>query len=430
MPWTSHKDSCELGIQNLSFKVRSGQMLAVIGSSGCGRASLLDVITGRGHGGKIKSGQIWINGQRSTPQLVRKCVAHVRQHDQLLPNLTVRETLAFVAQLRLPRDFSQAQRDKRVDDVIAELRLRQCANTRMGNAYVRGVSGGERRRVSIAVQLLWNPGILILDEPTAGLDSFTAHNLVKTLSRLAKGNRLVLISIHQPRSDIFRLFDLVLLMTSGTTIYLGAAQHMVQYFTAAGHPCPRYSNPADYYGAWILSAEECYGCRTGCVVVPGLGKQQLWLVPNIGHLELSLPPRMAWRSKGLPSKHDDKDQLLEGRHCAHRLSVDIGDSPGHLSASLCSDRHFMVHSQRVGSMSRGPRGLSSIMGCEHLRGPGRPLLTVDLTSIDRRSKEQEVATREKAQSLAALFQERIRGFDDFLWTVESREQGVGTYVLR
>lgn len=95
--------------------------------------------------------------------------------------------------------------------------------------------------------LRWK-GILILDEPTSGLDSFTAHNLVKTLSRLAKGNRLVLISLHQPRSDIFRLFDLVLLMTSGSTIYFGAAQHMVQYFTAIGHPCPRYSNPADFYG--------------------------------------------------------------------------------------------------------------------------------------------------------------------------------------
>lgn len=93
-----------------------------------------------------------------------------------------------------------------------------------------------------------SPGILILDEPTSGLDSFTAHNLVRTLSRLAKGNRLVLISLHQPRSDIFRLFDLVLLMTSGTPIYLGAAEHMVQYFTSIGHPCPRYSNPADFYG--------------------------------------------------------------------------------------------------------------------------------------------------------------------------------------
>lgn len=86
------------------------------GFAGQGRASLLDVITGRGHGGKVKSGHIWINGRPSTPQLVRKCVAHVRQHDQLLPNLTVRETLAFVAQLRLPRAFSQAQRNKRVTD--------------------------------------------------------------------------------------------------------------------------------------------------------------------------------------------------------------------------------------------------------------------------------------------------------------------------
>uniref|UniRef100_H0X7R1 ATP-binding cassette sub-family G member 8 n=1 Tax=Otolemur garnettii TaxID=30611 RepID=H0X7R1_OTOGA len=299
MPWTSHnsQDSCDLGIQNLNLKVRSGQMLAIIGNSGCGRASLLDVITNRGHGGKIKSGQIWINGQPSTPQLVRKCVAHVRQHDQLLPNLTVRETLTFTAQMRLPRSFSLAQRDKRVEDVIAELRLRQCADTPVGNVYLRGVSGGERRRVSIGVQLLWNPGILILDEPTSGLDSFTAHNLVKTLSRLAKGNRLVLLSLHQPRSDIFRLFDLVLLMTSGTTVYLGAAQHMVEYFTTIGYPCPRYSNPADFY--------------------------------------------------------------------------------------------------------------------------------VDLTSIDRRSREQEAATREKAQSLAALFLEKTHGSNDFLGKAEVRELDVG-----
>lgn len=250
----------------------------------------------------MKSGQIWINGQPSTPQLVSKSVAHVRQHDQLLPNLTVRETLAFVAQLRLPRTFSQAQRDKRVDDVIAELRLRQCADTRVGNTYVRGVSGGERRRVSIGVQLLWNPGILILDEPTSGLDSFTAHNLVKTLSRLAKGNRLVLISLHQPRSDIFRLFDLVLLMTSGTTIYLGAAKHMVQYFTAVGYPCPRFSNPADFY--------------------------------------------------------------------------------------------------------------------------------VDLTSIDRRSTEREAAARERAQALAALFREKVCGFNDCLWRAEAQELGVGAGAER
>ncbi|MGH0173912.1 UNVERIFIED_CONTAM: hypothetical protein FKN15_070790 [Acipenser sinensis] len=248
MPWEMSREPQPPTIQNLNLKVRSGQMLAVIGSSGCGKTSLLDIITCRDEGGKVKAGQILINGKPSTPQLVKKCIAHVRQDERLLPNLTVRETLSFVARLRLPTHFSDTQREQRVEDVIAELRLRQCANTRVGNEYIRGVSGGERRRVSIGVQLLWNPGILILDEPTSGLDSFTAHNLVITLSRLVRGNRLVLLSIHQPRSDIFQLFDLVVLLSSGTTVYCGSARHMVPYFTGLGHPCPRYCNPADFYG--------------------------------------------------------------------------------------------------------------------------------------------------------------------------------------
>ncbi|KAM3606947.1 uncharacterized protein V6R79_026200 [Siganus canaliculatus] len=246
LPWEIKGDK-QTVIKNLSLRVHSGQMLAIIGSSGCGKTSLLDIITCRDEGGSMSSGQILINGRPNTPQLVKKSIAHVRQDDRLLPHLTVRETLAFVAKLRLPTHFTQAQRDQRVDDVIAELRLRQCANTRVGNDYVRGVSGGERRRVSIAVQLLWNPGILILDEPTSGLDSFTAHNLVITLSRLARGNRLVLLSVHQPRSDIFQLFDLVVLLSSGSAVYCGAARDMVPYFTSLGYPCPRYCNPSDFY---------------------------------------------------------------------------------------------------------------------------------------------------------------------------------------
>lgn len=91
---------------------------------------------------------------------------------------------------------------------------------------------------------------MILDEPTSGLDSFTAHNLVITLSRLARGNRLILLSVHQPRSDIFQLFDLVVLLSSGSAVYCGAARDMVPYFTALGHPCPRYCNPSDFYGMY------------------------------------------------------------------------------------------------------------------------------------------------------------------------------------
>ncbi|KAL7877559.1 hypothetical protein SRHO_G00042020 [Serrasalmus rhombeus] len=246
MPWEVQGNK-QTAIKDLNLRVHSGQMLAVIGSSGCGKTSLLDIITCRDEGGTKQSGEVLINGKPFTPSLVKKSIAHVRQDDRLLPHLTVRETLLFVAQLRLPTHFSQAQKDQRVNDVIAELRLRQCANTRVGNDYIRGVSGGERRRVSIAVQLLWNPGILILDEPTSGLDSFTAHNLVITLSRLARGNRLVLLSVHQPRTDIFQLFDLVVLLSSGSAVYCGPAKDMVSYFTSLGYPCPRYCNPSDYY---------------------------------------------------------------------------------------------------------------------------------------------------------------------------------------
>uniref|UniRef100_H3CPU7 ATP-binding cassette, sub-family G (WHITE), member 8 n=1 Tax=Tetraodon nigroviridis TaxID=99883 RepID=H3CPU7_TETNG len=243
VPWGVN-GSKQKAISNLSLRVRSGQMLALIGSSGCGKTSLLDIITCRDEGGEMTSGQILINGRPNKAHLVKKSIAHVRQDDRLLPHLTVREAWPLCTEHLAPETpFFRPQ----VDDVIAELRLRQCAHTRVGNDYVRGVSGGERRRVSIAVQLLWNPGILILDEPTSGLDSFTAHNLVITLSRLARGNRLILLSVHQPRSDIFQLFDLVVLLSSGSAVYCGAARDMVSYFTTLGHPCPRYCNPSDFY---------------------------------------------------------------------------------------------------------------------------------------------------------------------------------------
>lgn len=112
--------------------------------------------------------------------------------------------------------------------------------------------------VCIVNQVFSRPsGILILDEPTSGLDSFTAHNLVITLSRLARGNRLILLSVHQPRSDIFQLFELVVLLSSGSPVYCGPAHDMVPYFTALGYPCPRYCNPSDFYGECRFTVYNC-----------------------------------------------------------------------------------------------------------------------------------------------------------------------------
>ncbi|XP_023931808.1 ATP-binding cassette sub-family G member 8 [Lingula anatina] len=134
-----------------------------------------------------------------------------------------------------------------VDSVVAELGLRPVYDSKVGGAEIRGISGGERKRVSIATQLLVDPSILLLDEPTSGLDSFTAHHLVETLSTLSKNNRTILLTIHQPRSDIFKLFDLVMILTEGNVAYYGEAAKMIPYFTKLQYPCPEFTNPCDFY---------------------------------------------------------------------------------------------------------------------------------------------------------------------------------------
>ena len=153
---------------------------------------------------------------------MKQIAGYVTQDDHLLSNLTVRETLTYAALLKLPRNLSTDEKLKQVEAVIQELRLTKVANTLIGGPFIRGVSGGERRRVSIGLQLLTNPsnqnliseskiwiGVLFLDEPTSGLDSTTAHNVVDTLLKLARRNRTVICTIHQPRSDIFAMFDQV-----------------------------------------------------------------------------------------------------------------------------------------------------------------------------------------------------------------------------
>ncbi|XP_032409644.1 ATP-binding cassette sub-family G member 8 [Xiphophorus hellerii] len=375
LPWEV-KGNKQMAINNLSLRVRSGQMLAVIGSSGCGKTSLLDIITCRDEGGRMTSGHVLINGKPNTPQLVKKSIAHVRQDDRLLPHLTVRETLCFVAKLRLPSHFSQAQRDQRVDDVIAELRLRQCAHTRVGNDYVRGVSGGERRRVSIAVQLLWNPGILILDEPTSGLDSFTAHNLVITLSRLAKGNRLILLSVHQPRSDIFQLFDLVVLLSSGSAVYFGAARDMVPYFTALGHPCPWYCNPSDFYVDLISIDRRSPEREAECLERSRLLSEQFKekVQDSNDHM---------WKPAETSAKYiESAQQPSRNREEVVNISRDRNELPGELQQFTTLIRRHMYNDFRdlVSLLVRGFEALlmSLLVGCLYY-GAGEERLNIQDT---------------------------------------------------
>lgn len=168
--------------------------------------------------------------------------------------MTVRECLTFAARLKL--DGTEDEKIERVNSLITLLKLTKCQNTRIGGPLVKGVSGGERKRTSIGVELITQPSLIFLDEPTTGLDSFTATSVMETLGNLARyENRTVISTIHQPNSDIFEMFDRLLLIARGKIIYQNKANLSVEYFTGIGYPCPELSNPCDFFMA-MMSKES------------------------------------------------------------------------------------------------------------------------------------------------------------------------------
>lgn len=233
-------------LDNLDGMFRSGRLTAIMGPSGAGKTSLLDCIAGNLLGGQI-SGEILVNGEDYSGKRIKDISGFVFQDDVLLETMTVREAIEQSALLRLPKTVGAEERRNRVEDIIALLHLEGCQNTRIGSPLRKGISGGERKRTAAAMELIANPPMLFLDEPTSGLDTFTAYTVVKSLKRLAKQGRTVIATIHQPSSEIFHLFDDLLLLSEGHIVYLGDAEASIEYFDKLGYQCPVYSNPADFY---------------------------------------------------------------------------------------------------------------------------------------------------------------------------------------
>eukprot|EP00004_Rigifila_ramosa_P016494 TRINITY_DN391_c0_g2_i14.p1 TRINITY_DN391_c0_g2~~TRINITY_DN391_c0_g2_i14.p1 ORF type:complete len:880 (-),score=170.19 TRINITY_DN391_c0_g2_i14:186-2729(-) len=251
--------------------VGAGQTLAIMGGSGAGKTTLLDILTQRvsGYEGSVK-----VNGELLTPSIMRKFSGYVPQHELLMGSLTVHETLEFYAMLKLPNDLSIAEKTKRVDDIIAAVRLTHAKDTLIGNEFIRGLSGGEKRRVSIAIELITKPSLLFLDEPTSGLDAATSYTVMDTIAGLAKTGRTVITTIHQPRTAIFNLFDYLLLMSKGRVVYFGRAKDVVTYFDAIGYSVPADTNPADYVVDLITPG------MVALPDVPTLSTQQIAALPD------------------------------------------------------------------------------------------------------------------------------------------------------
>ncbi|XP_073035884.1 ABC transporter G family member 11-like [Primulina eburnea] len=232
-------------LEKLSGYAEPGTFTALMGPSGSGKSTLLDALSGRLAANAFMSGTVMLNGRKA--KLSFGTAAYVTQDDNLIGTLTVRETISYSARLRLPDRMPWSDKRALVESTIVEMGLQDCADTVIGNWHLRGVSGGERRRVSIAIEILMRPRLLFLDEPTSGLDSASAFFVTQTLRALSRDGRTVIASIHQPSSEVFELFDRLYLLSGGKTVYFGQASEAYEFFAQAGFPCPALRNPSDHF---------------------------------------------------------------------------------------------------------------------------------------------------------------------------------------
>jgi len=224
--------------------IKKGQMSAIMGPSGSGKTTLMTTLAGRQD--LEWSGYIAANKSKIDPVQFRKNIAFVLQEESLFATQTPREALKFSAQLRLTGKLTEQEQNERVENILKILDLESCADSLIGNELIRGLSGGEKRRVTIGVEFITDPKILFLDEPTSGLDASSAYSVVRSLKMLCRRGCSVVTTIHQPSSEAFHAFDKCFILVNGETVYGGSISQLNKTLVSIGAPCPATYNLADH----------------------------------------------------------------------------------------------------------------------------------------------------------------------------------------
>eukprot|EP00541_Cyclophora_tenuis_P013819 CAMPEP_0116549230 /NCGR_PEP_ID=MMETSP0397-20121206/4761_1 /TAXON_ID=216820 /ORGANISM="Cyclophora tenuis, Strain ECT3854" /LENGTH=634 /DNA_ID=CAMNT_0004073937 /DNA_START=552 /DNA_END=2456 /DNA_ORIENTATION=- len=227
-------------LQDVSGKVKHGHVLAIMGPSGAGKTTLISALTLDAFYG-TPHGTVTLNGVPLNDHIFKRHCFVVKQQDKHWPYLTTRETLFYAAELyevAEKKDIALV-----VDDIIEKMGLDSCKDTRCAR-----LSGGQRRRLSIAVALLKQPTLLFLDEPTSGLDAAAASNIMNEIIRVAKEEHLIIVcTIHQPSTKVYNGFDEIMIMSKGREAFAGKVEEAVPYFEKIGFPLPPATNPAEHF---------------------------------------------------------------------------------------------------------------------------------------------------------------------------------------